>query len=26
LKFSSGVTTRIGADFDNYGLVYTYLF
>jgi hypothetical protein len=25
-KFSSGVTTRIGADFDNYGVAYTYRF
>ena len=26
LKYSSGVTTRIGADFDNYSLTYTYMF
>lgn len=26
LKFSTGVTTRIGADFDNYGVVYTLTF
>jgi hypothetical protein len=25
-KFSTGVTTRIGADFDNYGIVYTLTF
>jgi hypothetical protein len=26
LKYSRGVTTRIGADFDNYGINYTYRF
>ena len=26
LKISAGVTTRIGADFNNYGVVYTYRF
>lgn len=26
LKYSAGVTTRIGADFDNYSLTYTYMF
>lgn len=26
LKFSAGVTTRIGADFNNYQLIYTYRF
>ncbi len=25
-KFSSGVTTRIGADFDNYSVAYSYMF
>lgn len=25
-KFSSGVTTRIGADFDNYSIAYSYMF